>query len=151
MPVWFETIVNRLHAKTPEDRYQRADELARLLRDCLAHVQTAGAVLPTELLPSTPSHQKQTVIASLESGRIRRRSFGVAAILVIAVMAAIYFLSPTPAPQPKPTTPSARAAIAPPRWDSWDGVLPEEILTRSEQLIQELDHDLVPIPKEESP
>lgn len=39
VPVWMQTIINRLHAKLPADRFQSALELAELLEGCLAHIQ----------------------------------------------------------------------------------------------------------------
>ena len=39
IPAWLETLIARLHAIDPAARYQSAEEVARLLRQCLAHVQ----------------------------------------------------------------------------------------------------------------
>lgn len=39
VPEWFENIVNRLHAKSPDDRPTSASEVAEMLQGCLAHVQ----------------------------------------------------------------------------------------------------------------
>ena len=39
VPEWFECVVNRLHAKSPDQRPQSAEAVAELLEDCLAHVQ----------------------------------------------------------------------------------------------------------------
>lgn len=49
IPVWLETIVCRLHAKQPEHRFQSASELAKLLEECLAHLQNPSVKLPQEL------------------------------------------------------------------------------------------------------
>ncbi|NOX56913.1 MAG: serine/threonine protein kinase [Planctomycetes bacterium] len=44
IPEWLAAIVWKLHAKNPADRFQSADQVARLLQQCLAHVQR-----PTEV------------------------------------------------------------------------------------------------------
>ena len=50
IPVWLETIVDRLLEKRPEQRFQTADEVAQILADCLAHVQKPDTVpIPDEL------------------------------------------------------------------------------------------------------
>ncbi|MCA9173599.1 MAG: protein kinase [Planctomycetales bacterium] len=51
IPAWLEELVQRLHAKSPSDRIQSAEHLAKLLEQCLAHVQTGNAPLPAELQP----------------------------------------------------------------------------------------------------
>jgi serine/threonine protein kinase len=49
IPVWFEGIVSKLHAKDPARRFQSAADLADLLERCLAHVQQpARNALPRE-------------------------------------------------------------------------------------------------------
>lgn len=49
VPVWLAAVIDRLLAKSPAERFQSADEVARLLERCLAHVQH-----PTSLpLPET--------------------------------------------------------------------------------------------------
>jgi serine/threonine protein kinase len=39
IPAWLESIINRLLAKSPDERFPSAEELATLLEECLAHVQ----------------------------------------------------------------------------------------------------------------
>jgi serine/threonine protein kinase len=45
LPDWFVAIVDKLQAKSAEDRFQSAGEVAELLAQCLAHVQQPTAVL----------------------------------------------------------------------------------------------------------
>jgi serine/threonine-protein kinase len=47
IPEWFERIVRRLLAKNPDERFSSADEVAGILKQCLAHVQQPRM----ELLP----------------------------------------------------------------------------------------------------
>ncbi|HUE17331.1 MAG TPA: protein kinase [Planctomycetaceae bacterium] len=47
IPDWLAAIVEKLHAKAPEARFASAEEVARLLEGCLAHLQQpTGAPLP---------------------------------------------------------------------------------------------------------
>ena len=39
IPDWLVTIINKLHTKDPAERFQSADQVAKLLEQCLAHVQ----------------------------------------------------------------------------------------------------------------
>ena len=54
IPNWLEAIVTRLHAKSPDERFQSASELAELLEQCLAHLQNPGGELPAQLQVKTP-------------------------------------------------------------------------------------------------
>lgn len=49
VPEWFCRVVEKLHAKSPDDRYQAAGEVVELLTQCLAHIQTPNTPLPAEL------------------------------------------------------------------------------------------------------
>lgn len=56
LPAWFETIVMRLMAKRPEDRYESAAEVADLLQQCLKHLQQPTTTeLPAALQPQNVS------------------------------------------------------------------------------------------------
>lgn len=57
MPTWLCRLVDKLHAKSPANRLQSAEQVAGLLKDCLAHVQTTDAPLPPELEPLNNSHR----------------------------------------------------------------------------------------------
>ncbi len=49
-PQWLGSIITKLMSKNPDDRYPTAEEVGRLLEDCLAHVQQpAVAPLPAAL------------------------------------------------------------------------------------------------------
>jgi serine/threonine protein kinase len=52
IPAWLESIIAKLHAKDPSQRYPSASHVADLLGRCLAHVQQPLAVsLPAEAIP----------------------------------------------------------------------------------------------------
>jgi serine/threonine protein kinase len=61
-PQWLCAVINRLHAKKPEERFQTANELAELLGQRLADVQ-AGRAIQLELRSGTP----QPAVAGAES------------------------------------------------------------------------------------
>ena len=48
IPDWLAGIVQKLHAKSPEDRFQSASEVAGLLEGCLAHLQNPSVKLPEQ-------------------------------------------------------------------------------------------------------
>jgi len=80
IPEWLETIVRRLHAKSPADRFQTPIDVAELLEQCLAHVQQPLVVkLPSVCAPFDGDGAKS-------QGR-RRPILGYVAVLL--VMAAI--------------------------------------------------------------
>jgi serine/threonine protein kinase len=58
IPEWLCAIIEKLMAKSPEDRYQSASEVAGLLSACLAHVQQPTVVgLPNELRETMDRHR----------------------------------------------------------------------------------------------
>ena len=71
IPPWLVQIVDRLHAKTPQQRYPSAEYLAELLTDCLAHLnQPADHPLPEELrmgsqLPSVSFNNSKSFAATI--------------------------------------------------------------------------------------
>ncbi|HEY2760341.1 MAG TPA: protein kinase, partial [Pirellulales bacterium] len=47
IPLWLVAVIRRMHAKSPDDRFQTAHEIAQLLEQCLAHIrQPDAAPLP---------------------------------------------------------------------------------------------------------
>lgn len=51
IPMWLCRLISKLHAKSPQDRYETADEVARDVTQCLSYVQTPGSRLPDQLQP----------------------------------------------------------------------------------------------------
>jgi len=88
VPGWFESVVVRLLAKNPAERFQTAAEVAELLEKCLAHVQQPL----TAPLPAIPGHP---------TGRRRRRWPEAAAGLAMVLVATGLILTPH---GPTPTT-----------------------------------------------
>lgn len=62
VPAWLCSIVERLHAKDREQRYQTAEEVGELLEQCLAHVQQPLAVPLPDSLTSKPRFSLRTAI-----------------------------------------------------------------------------------------
>jgi eukaryotic-like serine/threonine-protein kinase len=86
VPPWLATIIERLLAKEPSQRFQTAAAVADLLEQCLAHVQQpAAAPLPESL--REPAAGARSVWQSL----LRRRSVWIAppVLAVIATVAVI--------------------------------------------------------------
>jgi serine/threonine-protein kinase len=104
-PPWLARIIERLHAKRPEDRYQSAGELARVLEQCLAHVQQPTvAPLPKDLVEQTQGAARFWIIGA-----------GVLAAVVLVglfVGAANWFPAPGNGNRPEVTTPSESAALS---------------------------------------
>ncbi|MGA2033326.1 MAG: protein kinase [Thermoguttaceae bacterium] len=50
IPEWLCGIVSKLMAKRPDDRFPSAEEVAKLLEECLAHVQQPSVPLPNVLI-----------------------------------------------------------------------------------------------------
>jgi serine/threonine protein kinase len=85
VPDWLETIIARLHAKDPGERYQSAAEVADILSQCLGYLQR-----PTTLmLPPTLS-------AKPKRGRLRARAWRwiVAGIFLISGAVALLLKLP---------------------------------------------------------
>jgi serine/threonine protein kinase len=89
IPEWLETIVRKLHAKLPGDRYQSPGALAELLEHCLAHVQQPTRV-PLPEIPEVVVAQQEETSRSDAARETRRRWRAVALSLVgFALVAAI--------------------------------------------------------------
>lgn len=79
MPVWFETLINRLMQRSPEDRPQSAEEVGAILLGCLSHVRSGGK----DALPDA-------VLAEPHAGP--RASFGGRAVAVVLSLIAVVVL-----------------------------------------------------------
>jgi serine/threonine protein kinase len=51
IPIWFQTLVDRLLCKDPLGRFQAAEQVQFILEACLAHVQQPNTPLPASLMP----------------------------------------------------------------------------------------------------
>ncbi len=77
IPQWLERCIFKLLSKTATERFQSAEQVAELLRDCLAHVQQPTTVdLPREC--QTPSRWKL-------AGRLSRTSMAVISVTTLCV------------------------------------------------------------------
>jgi serine/threonine protein kinase/WD40 repeat protein len=85
IPHWLCGVIDKLHAKSPAERYQSAEELAILLQECLAHLQQPDAMpLPgaVQVFQRRPSPSKSSGIQSRSKSGSRRN---VAVITMVAV------------------------------------------------------------------
>jgi serine/threonine protein kinase len=76
IPVWLAGIIEKLHAKAPEQRFQSAFEVADLLGGCLAHVQQPH----THPLPPLIAGQVATRLPSRRS----RWLIGISLLLILS-------------------------------------------------------------------
>jgi serine/threonine protein kinase len=101
VPVWLAAIIDRLHAKSPADRFQTAAEVAELLGKCLAHVQEPDThALPPNLMSTIP--------------RMRNRRLFWAAAFLLTLGAAVPLGWSWLANQPNTDTPNADPSRAAP-------------------------------------
>ncbi|MHC4878533.1 MAG: protein kinase domain-containing protein [Planctomycetota bacterium] len=84
IPVWLCSVIAKLHAKAPGDRFESAGELAELLEDCLAHVQQPMASALPAALP------RQTLVRSGRRETARRGIIAAFLVVGIGVSAAAF-------------------------------------------------------------
>ncbi|HEV3116442.1 MAG TPA: protein kinase [Gemmataceae bacterium] len=76
VPAWLETVIGRLMANDPDERFQSAAEVATLLENFLAHLRQPASVslpeLPVLVLPACEEREQETKPAQK---RLRRRWF----------------------------------------------------------------------------
>jgi len=93
IPEWLVTIVAKLHAKDPAGRFASADELAKLLEQCLAHVQQPTTVPLPEAVAAiefASVEARLTATAPPLSSSRSRRPLLVGSILAgLAILAAV--------------------------------------------------------------
>jgi serine/threonine-protein kinase len=67
VPPWLASIIEKLHAKNPDDRFQSATEVAELLSQCLAHVQQplAHAIPPHLQVNPKPMMRRKAIQGGL--------------------------------------------------------------------------------------
>lgn len=84
IPEWLCAIVERLHAKLPEERFQSATDLAETLGCYLAHVQQPSIPLPTALMLAAPPEKLQAT----RSGRgfVLNRRWALAAVSAVILL-----------------------------------------------------------------
>ena len=86
IPVWLAAIVDKLHAKNADDRFDSAGELADLLEGCLAHVQQ-----PTK--KPLPDSIPQPVLEPRQKQRWKIAAGASVAVVVTALVVASQSLS----------------------------------------------------------
>lgn len=79
IPLWLAAIVDKLHAKNADDRYESSGELADLLEGCLAHVQQPTITPLPDSIPQPPALPKQS--------RKWPTVFAASLVVVVAVLA----------------------------------------------------------------
>jgi serine/threonine-protein kinase len=94
VPLWLESIVAKLLAKNPAERFETASEVAVLLEQCLAHVQQPTSVdLPhgiADLIERQAKPAAPREAPTRAGQRIQRRAVWVA-LIAVAIIAFIGF------------------------------------------------------------
>jgi len=78
IPTWLCAVIERLHAKSPDERYQSAGEVAELLGQCLAHVQQPDAQPLPESLSTVARRASEG--RRLRAGLFPRLRFGLVSL-----------------------------------------------------------------------
>ena len=65
IPEWLCRLIDKLHAKAADQRYQSAEDVADLLEQCLAHVQTPNTPLPLQLTTSPARARSKQVLTAI--------------------------------------------------------------------------------------
>jgi WD40 repeat protein len=99
VPPWLEAIVQKLHRKKPEERFQSASELAALLEEYLFHLQQPALYPAPRRLPPTES-----------AGSSRRSALVGAAVLALLIGSTLWWgISPPTHEGPSPNDPATLA------------------------------------------
>ena len=89
VPWWLEAIIARLHAKSPDDRYQTAAEVADLLEQCLAHLQQPHRVELPQIDPVVRRRQRSWAEAAKADELVGKASRGVGRVARALLIGAI--------------------------------------------------------------
>ncbi len=76
MPEWFDRLIAACHEKVPSRRIPSAEELASVLRQCLAHVQKPNAFGLPPMLASKPRSRVPALALALLLGSVVGIAFG---------------------------------------------------------------------------
>jgi len=88
MPTWLCRVIEKLHATSPDDRYESAAEVGELLEQCLAHVQEPMTVpLPESLLRVSQEKERLSSLGPrrLWAGGIAAAVLALATIVGLAI------------------------------------------------------------------
>ncbi len=106
VPVWLESLIRRLMAKNPAERFESAAEVAALLEGYLAHVQHPALVSIPELPLSRATNCRELKATGRRGGIVRRFSPRIwlagFVLLVILGVSLVLLAQATLAPGPKP-------------------------------------------------
>ncbi len=92
LPPWLDAVVHRLHAKEPDQRYESAAEVARLLESCLSHVQQPTTFPLPESLAQEVEPMTGVRRGFFQASRhwtVRRRVIARAAVALLVLLAIV--------------------------------------------------------------
>ncbi len=105
IPVWLDRIVQKLLAKDAVDRFDTAEDVARLLEQCLAHVQQPTAVPLPDHFQNWPLVPPSLPSTSPRRLRVRSLLPMSAALLMFALSIAWFLIGPRNGKQPADLAP----------------------------------------------
>ena len=68
LPVWWSALVERLMAKSPSERFEKASEVKIVLEECLRHLENPAIVAVPKLLQTTESPARKNSVLLLFGG-----------------------------------------------------------------------------------
>ncbi len=101
IPEWLSAIVERLHEKSPAERFQSAAEVAQLFEQCLAHLQQPTAV-------PLPDNLRLRPAARIADSRRKVRWLAALAVAAVLITACVWAFRE----RPKADTPVADSRAA---------------------------------------
>jgi serine/threonine protein kinase len=91
VPAWLAEIVHKLLAKSPDERYQSASEVALLLEQWLAHLQQPTVIPPPFVAVTSPAKQPRRFWLSVPAIFVG----SVVVLALLALLAASVFAPPS--------------------------------------------------------
>jgi len=138
LPAWLSRLIAKLHAKSRDNRYTTADEVAGLLRECLTSLENPSTELPMSLREPAPTRH-----------RLRRWAAVVAVGLMLSGLIAAVMMNWRPTQRipanrtvltyPQSIAPKPSLETPPPDpFAVWDDPQPERLLEQTQQLVGSL-------------
>jgi serine/threonine-protein kinase len=120
VPEWLEALVQRLHEKRPEQRFQSAQDVENALTQCMQHLQDPRKPLPPDLL------QAATATRSRHTQRLSQKLAGIALTGMILLVAIGWwqFRLPRNERLPQDTLPTEASLTDTPRMESPQEIAP---------------------------
>lgn len=114
VPAWLAAIIHKLLAKSADERFQSADEIATLLERCLAHLQQPTVIPPPAVIGTTATSRSRTVLTRVQI--VGLVASGILALVAVVAVARNWLAaqpSPAAATAPQTSWSAPQAVVAP--------------------------------------